>query len=424
MASKLRVDEIISSNNNVSIGTATFTGDVSANGSSQINVGDTFLKATNQVGLGTTSTAGRNAGINTAIGTLIYNADTTSIEGYGPTGWISVKALEVVNATGGTIINYSGYRYHVIASDQDFVVDTGNIASAEILVIGGGGGGSDGYGSAGGGAGSVVHATSVPISPGTYAVVVGPGGTGADSPGNPGPAGPVCVGGDGTASSIGLPTPIVANGGGGGGSGHSSDAQSIVIGRNGGSGGGGGYYSQPGNPDGPNAGGTGTAPPTSPASAAISDAGGKSYQNDGGAGWYNGAGGLQVGGGGGGAGGVGHSYNSTPKADGGDALAFGAFPAPVIQPGIPAPVRSDWTSAVTSTGFYAGGGGGAYQGNSNPYYDGGGGGAGNGGSSGGNGADAVDYTGSGGGAAGGPSMGLKAGDGGNGIVLIKYEYVT
>ena len=147
-------------------------GNATAITTTQITVGDTFLKATNQVGLGTTSTAGRNAGINTAIGTLIYNADTGSIEGYGPTGWISVKALEVVNATGGTIINYSGYRYHVIASDQDFVVETGTIASAEILVIGGGGGGSDGYGSGGGGAGSVVYATAVSISPGTYSIIL------------------------------------------------------------------------------------------------------------------------------------------------------------------------------------------------------------------------------------------------------------
>ena len=33
---------------------------------SQINVGDTFLKATNQVGLGQTNLTGRNAGVSTA----------------------------------------------------------------------------------------------------------------------------------------------------------------------------------------------------------------------------------------------------------------------------------------------------------------------------------------------------------------------
>ena len=46
--------------------TANVTGDVTAN---QITVGDKFINSSS-VGLGTTSTAGRDAGISTAIGTI------------------------------------------------------------------------------------------------------------------------------------------------------------------------------------------------------------------------------------------------------------------------------------------------------------------------------------------------------------------
>ena len=47
--------------------------------SGMITVGDTFLKP-QSVGLGTTSTAGRNAGVSTAIGTIIYNASVNQFK--------------------------------------------------------------------------------------------------------------------------------------------------------------------------------------------------------------------------------------------------------------------------------------------------------------------------------------------------------
>ena len=67
--------------------TGNVTGNATGITTTQITVGDTFLKATNQVGLGTTSTTGRNAGINTATGTIIYNSSTRELQFYNGTSW-------------------------------------------------------------------------------------------------------------------------------------------------------------------------------------------------------------------------------------------------------------------------------------------------------------------------------------------------
>ena len=58
----------------------------------QITVGDTFLKI-NQVGLGQTTTSARDAGISTATGTIIYNETKGSIEIYkgDALGWVQLK---------------------------------------------------------------------------------------------------------------------------------------------------------------------------------------------------------------------------------------------------------------------------------------------------------------------------------------------
>jgi hypothetical protein len=422
--STISVASSITVGNNVSIGTdrvtaTNFIGNVTGQISgiqTSITVGDKFISSSG-VGLGATTTTGRNAGVGTATGTIVYNSTNSSFEGYfGPTGWQTIKTNFV--ASGGTEIISGLTKHHVFIGNGSFVVSSGIKNDVQALVIGGGGGGGDGYGSAGGGAGSAVNAVNISLTPGTYPVTVGSGGTGANSPGTT--PGPVCIGGDGAPSSLAFPAPIIALGGGGGGSGSSSDPILIVSGRPGGSGGGGGYYSTPGSPNGPNAGGTGTAPPTSPASNPTSGTGGKSYQNDGGAGWYSGAGSIQLGGGGGGAGGVGGNFNP-PRSYGGPGQSFGLYPAPLLEPAIPAPVRPSWSPAVGPTGLFAGGGGGAWQ----PVgpYPGGPGGGGPGSTAGNNGTAGVDYTGSGGGGAGGPAMGGAAGNGGIGIVIISYPTI-
>ena len=57
---------------------------------SQITVGTTFLKA-HGVGIGTTDTTGRDAGIGTAIGEIVYNTTTNSVQVYKQvTGWVAI----------------------------------------------------------------------------------------------------------------------------------------------------------------------------------------------------------------------------------------------------------------------------------------------------------------------------------------------
>ena len=47
--------------------------------------------------LGSMSNSTRNnAGVSTAVGTLIYNSDTEAVECYGNDGWIKVKTLDGV----------------------------------------------------------------------------------------------------------------------------------------------------------------------------------------------------------------------------------------------------------------------------------------------------------------------------------------
>ena len=67
--------------------------------------------------------------------------------------------------------------YHVFTGNANFEVDSGN-DNIEFLLVGGGGGSFGSY-AGGGGAGGVAHATAWPVTPGTYPIVVGDGGTGS-----------------------------------------------------------------------------------------------------------------------------------------------------------------------------------------------------------------------------------------------------
>ena len=108
-----------------------------------------------------------------------------------------------------------------------------------------------------------------------------------------------------------------------------------------------------------------------------------------------------------------------------DQVVNPSFAAPLIAPEIPSPVRTRFTSDVGPTGLYAGGGGG-HRGNQGSYGDraGPGGGGGVGGPANGTGEPGCDFTGGGG---GGHSLNpsnsppYMGGDGGNGIVIVRYQ---
>ena len=346
------------------------------------------------IGIGTTTNAGVNAGLGTAIGEIVYVTDDNhygeQLRVYNGNQWVGITTETVITsmqATGGNAtVTENGYRRHIFTSPGNLVIS--NLASpADVLVVAGGGagGGSTGNGQAGGGgAGGFRLASNISFSNGaTYPVTVGSGGAG-DAPPGPG------QGGDGANSVFGYPSAITATGGGGGG-GYDGPTGGYKAGRNGGSGGGHGN-------DGVGV-GEGNAGGNDPRCSPISEG------NDGGTSTTN-------------------SYGT----GGGGAAQAGQGDGDVTGPGgIGAPVPSN--IAPTSYGdpgpspgrYFAGGGGG---GGGPTTAQGGVGGGGNGGKD-AAGANGTTNTGGGGGGAQGPGGNQYAGGtGGPGIVIVSYPYAS
>jgi|GEM_PF-5309460 len=264
-----------------------------------------------------------------------------------------------------------------------------NVSSVQVLVVGGGGGGGSGnnytYGcGGGGGAGGLKYNSSVPVTPGeTITITVGGGGAG-------GGAGGANSGTNGSASSwAGGSGTITANGGGGGG-------YAAANGREGGSGG---------------APGVRTSNNASPGWGTVGQGnkGGFSYQD--GTASHNAAGG------GGGNGSPGGNAASQVGGNGGAGSSYvGIF----------------GSIGGASGSFAGGGGGGCFKASTGGTGQAGGGnGGGEGGGCCGNGEPGGAATGStgsggGGGVSGGWSVSWnnKGGDGGSGIVAIKYSTST
>ena len=152
MASNLRVDQITASTTgSVSIGTATFTGGLSGditglnvtgvitattlnqnvsgivtatsfNATSNITVGDSFINATS-IGIGTTTTAGRNAGVGTATGAVVYNSTSSRLEIYIGDRWRSIGYSDSVTET--LTYSYTGSDQALtIPASADYVTAT------------------------------------------------------------------------------------------------------------------------------------------------------------------------------------------------------------------------------------------------------------------------------------------------------------
>jgi hypothetical protein len=138
-------------------------------------------------------------------------------------------ALTVADApSGGTITTSGTDRIHAFYTSGTFVSNVP--LTVRYLVVGGGGGGGSDMGG-GGGAGGYLASTNYTLPAGTYTITVGSGGAG-------GPAGAGQIAGaNGTNSSIvGTGVNIVALGGGGGGSRHDSSGAPATTGGSGGGG--------------------------------------------------------------------------------------------------------------------------------------------------------------------------------------------
>lgn len=332
-------------------------------------------------------------------GSIIFNSSTSKFEKWNGSSWVSA-ALSAIEATGGTIAYYANYKIHIFTTTgaNNFSVTSGSGEVEYLIVAGGGGGGMDMGGGAGGGG---VLEGKANVSVGAYPISVGAGGFGAPSGSGgfrtdgvgpqPGFHQYTINGTNGINSSA---FGIIANGGGFGGSSYYQYSPG-ATGGNGGSGGGSSGYS-----DGSvRAGGTGTV--------------GQGYNGGQGGGQY-------YSGGGGGAGGKG--YDSTYNPHGGPGKA----------------------SDILGTRLYFGGGGGgsaysAYNGGNGGIGGGGGGAVGfsvggdglNPGSPGGGGGintwantpggNAGANTGGGGGGGAHYNANNKGGEGGSGIVVIRYR---
>ncbi len=321
--------------------------------------------------------------------------------------WNSAPGDPGTTATGGSIATPgNGYRYHVFTSPGTFqlsAIDGGSPSLAvEYLVVAGGGGGAANRGGGGGAGGFRTNEDGNPkagaamnIATGSFPIVVGTGGAGGVWPS------PAAYGDEGGASSF---NGIESTGGGGGGG---PPGQPGFVGTGGS---GGGAFSASGA-----VGFAGNTPPTTPPQG-----------NPGGNGAH-----ANYAGGGGGASAAASTLNA------GNGHAAPSFSGPILAPVIPGAMAT----AIGPTGIYAGGGGGG-AGEGTPSGAGnagtGGGGAGgarsippgsynpNSGEYGPAGAPGVDNTGGGGGGAGNfpgtnPNM-RPGGDGGNGVVIIKYTY--
>lgn len=273
---------------------------------------------------------------------------------------VSDKQFEIKPAgvLGGSVSDSNGYRYHTFASSGTLEVnELPTNSTVEYLVVAGGGGGRTRH-SGGGGAGGYIS-NSQNLALGSYTITIGAGGNGSGTTEAPGS--------DGTDSSV---FSQIAVGGGGG---------SATDERSGGSGG--GVFE-------------------SPAGSGIFGQG-----NDGGVGGFSGGEATYAGGGGGGAGATGGNATISSVSTGG---AGGN--------------GRQWLDG----NFYAGGGGGGTSAISSSNSGGaaGSGGGGRGGpntitgSPGQSGAASTGGGGGGGGFLGGSNY--ASGNGGSGVVIVRY----
>jgi len=338
----------------------------------------------------------------------VYKDTDLSLRGdVQSTRYIVPPKLEL---TGGTTVEYGGSRYHIfrtstpsptrfITIDQLSSNPTENVIDFLVVAGGGGaGGGDNAYGGAGG-AGGLVFRPAKPVSStgGPYTVTIGSGGAGQPiDNSNPGSNG--ANGGDTTIGSSPDPIYFISKGGGGGAiaAGHSFS----TVGSSGGSGGGGG------------GGGAGTkdgASATQPSQPGDSGTYGHGTAGHPGA----------VGGGGGGGAGA----QGSPNNHGGNGYTV---PEPFLPPAVPAPMASEISPITTPSPefrIFAGGGG------RGPGGDAGTGGGGEGFNSDPVGSapaasQATDGRGGGGGSGTSNNPHAYAGDGGDGIVIVRYDYTA
>ena len=362
---------------------------------------------------------GSPIGGGTDIDTIVYSTDgdfLTFIYVDGTQGWVltndstntDTTGAAFITATGGTVLTCGNFKTHVFTGPGTFTVtcvgNPGGSDSVEYLVVAAGGGGGRGCAAGSAGAGGMRFRTDcgsaspfnapakLPVCAQAYPITVGAAGAGAP----PSPTSSAAAGTNGSNSTF---STITSTGGGAGGAGNptcqpSPSPSTNNSGKPGGSGGGGGHNS--------GVAGTGNTPPVSPSQGNPGQA--SVPVND------------DAAGGGGGAGAAATLGSPTTVANGG---AGTYIPTTFIGPTAPS-----YGETGPQGRFFAGGGGASVRSSpANPVKGSGGLGGGADGITGNNPGN-NGSTNMGGGASGGASNGpaISGGNGGSGIVMIRYKF--
>jgi hypothetical protein len=344
-------------------------------------------------------TIGRNSSnINGAAADLLITKNNSAVQLVyvdATTGWQNVTTANpsdvsnpFVLASGGTVTCCGDFKIHTFTGPGTFTVTNAGSASGSntvsyMVIAGGGAGGKMRGGGAGAGGFREGKATGdtytasplnapagLPVSVQAYPITVGGGAAAADGSSSPPDVG-APLGGTSTFSTI-------SSTGGGKGAGSAGEGSAVAGGSGGGS------------MDGAS-GGAGNTPPTSPPQGSTGGVGAGAPNYGSGAG--------------GGAGGVGGSGSTTVGGVGGQGISTSINGSAVVRAG--------------------GGGGSTYQaGSPGPAHPGGGGGGAGGSPGGPGGANGTDNTGGGGGGGfePGPESRQAGGNGGSGIVIIRYKF--
>ena len=310
-------------------------------------------------------------------------------------GWLATTdsttnaiPTKFVTATGGTITTSGNFKIHTFTGPGTFTVSCAGNAqgsnTVSYMVVGGGGTGGKMRGGGGGAGGyregkssfdcypaSPLNAPAgLPVSAQGYPITVGAGASAADGSSSPPDVG-APLGGPSTFSTI-------TSTGGGKGAGSAGEGSAVAGGSGGGS------------MDGAS-GGAGNTPPVSPPQGSTGGVGAGAPNYGSGAG--------------GGAGGTGGNGSTSTGGTGGAGVTSSINASAVVRAG--------------------GGGGSTYNGGSpGPAHPGGGGGGAGGSSGGSGGADGTANTGGGGGGGyePGPEARQAGGNGGSGVVIIRYKF--
>lgn len=167
-------------------------------------------------------------------GQMYYNKNLKEYLFCNGTEWMQMSKGRDIEATGGTITEYTGngttgingqrYKVHTFTSSSTLTLShtpTQGLQGLQYLVVGGGGGGTGGLGGGGGGAGGVARGTIQPIAADSYTVTVGAGGAATLLGGNS-VLGPIIGYGGGYGGSYGDGS-FGIQGGSGGGDGRDAD---------------------------------------------------------------------------------------------------------------------------------------------------------------------------------------------------------